>query len=70
MLYAEWPIYKEAYLVVMRLKFVVQVNGKLRAKFVDSREISPQDELKKSIETYENVIKHLEGLMIRKSHCY
>ena len=65
LLYAEWPIYKEAYLVVDEIEFVVQVNGKLRAKFVDSREIS-QDELKEKALNHENVIKHLEGLTIRK----
>lgn len=65
LIYSDWPVYKEAYLIVDELEYVVQVNGKLRAKFVDSRTIS-QDELKQKALSQENVVKHLEGLTIRK----
>jgi leucyl-tRNA synthetase len=65
LIYSDWPVYKEAYLIVDELEYVVQVNGKLRAKFVDSRTIS-QDELRQKALSQENVVKHLEGLTIRK----
>jgi leucyl-tRNA synthetase len=65
LIYSDWPTYKESYLVVDEVEFVVQINGKLRAKFTDSRKIT-QEELKAKALAEENVIKHLEGLTIRK----
>ncbi len=65
LIYSDWPIYNESYLLVDELEFVVQINGKLRAKFTDSRNIS-QEDLKARALAEENVIKYLEGLTIRK----
>ena len=65
LIYSEWPTYKEAYLKVDEVEMVVQVNGKLRAKFV-----VPFDEDQEAVKTealgHPNVIKHIEGLTIRK----
>ena len=65
LIYSEWPIYDEAYLVVDEVEMVVQVNGKLRARFVVP--FNHDQELVKQIAlTHQNVEKHLEGLTVRK----
>lgn len=65
LIYSDWPTYDEAYLVVDEVEIVVQVNGKLRARF-----LCPFDEQKEVVEhlalNHPNVEKHLEGLTIRK----
>ncbi|MFU8792850.1 MAG: leucine--tRNA ligase [Acholeplasmataceae bacterium] len=65
LIYSEWPTYDESQLVVDDVEFVVQVNGKLRAKIQTKRGLS-----KKEAETlainHENVVKHLEGLTVLK----
>jgi leucyl-tRNA synthetase len=65
LIYSEWPTYNESYLQVSEVEMVVQVNGKLRAKF-----ISPFNQdielVKKQALELENVLKHLEGLTVKK----
>ncbi len=65
LIYAEWPSYNEAYLLVDEIEYVVQINGKLRAKFIDQRDLTQEDLKEKALEQ-ENIVKHLEGLTIRK----
>jgi leucyl-tRNA synthetase len=65
LIYSDWPTYQEAYLVIDEVEVVVQVNGKLRAKFV-----APFNHDQEAVKTLaldqENVKKHLEGITIRK----
>lgn len=65
LIYSDWPTYQEAYLVVDEIEMVVQVNGKLRGRFVVSVDL-PEDEVKKLALENSNVTKHIEGLTIRK----
>ncbi|VEU80273.1 leucine--tRNA ligase [Haploplasma axanthum] len=65
LLYSEWPIYDEAYLVLDEVEVVVQVNGKLRARLSVANNTS-KEELENIALNNENVSKHLEGLTIRK----
>ena len=65
LIYSEWPIHHEPYLVETEIEMVVQVNGKLRAKFmVDAKE--EESTLKTMVLNHPNVEKHIEGLTIRK----
>ena len=65
LIYSEWPIYKEAYLVVDEVEMVVQVNGKLRGRFM--MKVDLEESLAKEIALNDpNVTKHLEGLTVRK----
>lgn len=65
LIYSEWPIYKEAYLVVDEVEMVVQVNGKLRGRFM--MKVDLEESLAKEIALNNpNVTKHLEGLTVRK----
>ena len=65
LIYSPWPVYDEAYLVKDEIEIAVQVNGKLRARIYlapnTDKNIVEEQALKE-----ENVIKHLEGLTIRK----
>jgi leucyl-tRNA synthetase len=65
LIYSDWPTYDEAYLVLDEVEIVVQVNGKVRAKF-NAKTDMDQEELKKISLEQPNVAKHLEGLTIRK----
>jgi leucyl-tRNA synthetase len=65
LIYSDWPTYQEAYLVVDEIEMVVQVNGKLRGRFVVGIDL-PEDEVKKLALENSNVTKHIEGLTIRK----
>lgn len=65
LIYAQWPTYRSEYLVVDEVEIVVQVNGKLRARFTASLD-EAQETLKQTALAHENVIKHLEGLTVRK----
>lgn len=66
--YQAWPSYDETKLVLNEIEIVVQVNGKLRAKFVDRPDLS-DEELKEKAFAQENVAKHLEGLTVKKVIC-
>lgn len=65
LIYSEWPSYDESKLVLNNVHIVIQVNGKLRAKLE-----LPTDTDKAEVEALalkeENVLKHLEGLTVRK----
>jgi len=63
--YSEWPIYNNDYLQVKEVEIVVQVNGKLRAKFIQSFN-EDQELIKQRALKLENVQKHLENLTVRK----
>jgi len=65
LIYSEWPVYKEAYLVVDEVEMVVQINGKLRARFNIAYDLDIE-EVKRLAVINPNVTKHLEGLTIKK----
>ena len=65
LIYSRWPSYDEKLIIVDEVEIVVQVNGKVRAKFQaklnEDKEIVENKAL-----AQENVIKHLENVTIRK----
>ena len=63
--YAAWPTYDESKLVLEKIEIVVQVNGKVRAKFMERPDLS-NDELYELALAQENIQKQLEGKTIRK----
>ena len=65
LVYAEWPVHNEAYLQVDEIEMVVQVNGKVRARFIANFD-EDQETIKNQALVLENVVKHLEGLTVRK----
>jgi len=65
LIYSDWPVYNEAYLVVDEVEMVVQVNGKLRARFIVPFD-ADQEKVKQIAIKHQNVEKHLEGLTVRK----
>lgn len=65
LIYSEWPVFNEHYLKVDEVEIVVQVNGKLRARFVAPFD-GDQEKIKQEALENPNVVKHLEGLTIRK----
>ncbi len=60
-----WPSYREDALVSSEMMIVVQINGKLRAKFSIGTDAS-DDDLKEQALSDANVKKHIEGKDIRK----
>lgn len=66
--YQPWPSYDESKLLLEEIEIVVQINGKLRAKFNGKVNLS-DEELKNQALKQENVIKHLEGKEIVKIIC-
>jgi leucyl-tRNA synthetase len=65
LIYSEWPTYNETYLQVSEIEMVVQVNGKLRAKFICPFNLDIEL-VKKEALALDNVVKHLEGLSVKK----
>jgi len=65
LIYSEWPVYNEAYLVVDEIEMVVQINGKLRARFNVAFDLDIE-EVKRLAVINPNVSKHLEGLTVKK----
>ena len=63
--YRKWPTYDDSKLAVSEKEVVVQVNGKLRAKFMVNSDAS-DDELYETALKQENVIKFIEGQEIKK----
>ena len=63
--YRSWPTFDESKLCVAEKEVVVQVNGKLRAKFMISAD-AQDDELYDIALKQENVIKFVEGHEIKK----
>lgn len=66
--YQAWPSYDEAKIVLDEIEIVVQINGKIRAKFMDKPNLS-DEELKEKALSLENVKKHLEGKEVVKIIC-
>ena len=65
LVYAEWPTFNETYLLVDEIEMVVQVNGKVRARFMANFD-EEEETVKKQALAIDNVTKHLEGLTVRK----
>ncbi len=63
--YRPWPTYDESKLLKQEKEVVVQVNGKLRAKFNAPSDM-PDEELYEIALKQENVIKFIEGKEIKK----
>lgn len=61
--YEPWPTYEESKLILDEIEIIVQVKGKLRGKFLASKDISKEDMEKKALET---VSHYLEGETVRK----
>jgi len=65
LVYTDWPTYNEDYLVLDEVQIVVQVNGKVRAKFMAPNH-TKKDQLQALALEEENVKKHVEGKQIFK----
>ena len=63
--YRDWPTYDPDKLVLDEKEIVVQINGKVRAKFVASSN-ADENELKKLAYAQENVQRHIEGMEVVK----
>ncbi len=63
--YEPWPAYEESKLVLQKAVIVVQINGKVRAKFETVQDAS-EEELISQAEKLPEVQKYLEGKTIRK----
>jgi len=61
----DWLVVDESALVKDQITYVVQVNGKLRAK-LDVPASASKDEIEELAKTEENVIRFLEGVTVRK----
>ena len=63
--YEPWPVYDEAMLVEEEVEVIVQVNGKLRAKFIMPAN-SEEEAIQKKALSLDALKPHLEGKTIRK----
>ena len=63
--YRTWPAYDESKLALQEKEVVVQVNGKVRARFNAASDISDDDLYNEALKQ-ENVIKYIEGKEIKK----
>ena len=63
--YTTWPVHDESKLILDESEIVVQMNGKVRAKFMASSDIEQAEILKMAYEQ-EGVIRHLEGMKVVK----
>lgn len=63
--FAEWPSYDEAMMEKDEIEMVVQINGKLRARFMVAADMD-DSELLHLVKEHEAVIRHLEGMQIVK----
>ena len=63
--YQSWPVYDESLLVKDEIEIAIQVNGKLRGKITvaNNEDDKVVEDLAMEVE---NVVKHTEGLTIRK----
>ncbi len=62
---APWPKYEEEALQLDEVEVVVQVNGKLRARFSIAADTG-EEEVREAALAQQNVCKHLEGKTVRK----
>jgi leucyl-tRNA synthetase len=60
-----WPTYDESALIKDEVTYVVQVNGKMRAKFQMANN-TPKDEVEKIALELDNVTTHTNGKTVRK----
>ena len=63
--YSDWPEFDPSKLVLDNVQIVVQINGKLRAKFEAERDLSDEDVLKPVYEQ-ESIQRHIEGMNVVK----
>ena len=63
--YRSWPTYDESKLVMQTKEVVVQVNGKVRAKFTAASDASDEALYEEALKQ-ENVIKYINGQEIKK----
>ena len=63
--YRTWPTFDESKLVKQEIEIVVQINGKLRAKFMGRPGMSNEELLAESLKQ-ENVLKFTDGSNIKK----
>jgi leucyl-tRNA synthetase len=63
--YAAWPVYDESALVQNTAEIVVQVNGKVRAKFMAEKD-EDKDSLQKKALALENIQNYVAGKTVRK----
>jgi len=63
--YEPWPTYDESKLVMQKAVIVVQINGKVRAKF-ETVQDAPKEDLISQAEKLQEIQKYLEGKTIRK----
>jgi len=61
----DWPTYNRAYTVRRVIEFVVQINGKVRAKIEVEADL-PQDAVEKACLEHERVVAYTEGKKIVK----
>ncbi len=62
---AAWPVADEAALQRDQIELALQVNGKLRGSLAVAASASKED-IEAAARTHPNVLKHLEGLVVRK----
>jgi leucyl-tRNA synthetase len=63
--YAQWPTYDEAALVQNKVEIVVQINGKVRAKFEADKD-ADQAVLEQKAKELPNIASMMEGKTVRK----
>ncbi len=63
--YEPWPTYDESKLVANEVEIVIQVNGKVRAKAMVSKEMA-REELEAFAKEHEKVKDHIAGKTVRK----
>ena len=63
--YRPWPEYNESKLVLDTIEIVVQINGKVRAKFMDRPGLSNEEILEKAL-AQENIKKFTDDKEIKK----
>ncbi|MDF9823729.1 leucyl-tRNA synthetase [Breznakia sp. PF5-3] len=63
--YKAWPVYEEAMLIDAEVEIIVQVNGKLRAKFMIANG-SSDDEIKETAMSLDAIKSHTDGKEVRK----
>ena len=65
LLYSTWPTYDEKVIVLSEVEMVFQVNGRVRAKQLVTRDLA-EHEIKQIAFGLDNVKAHLEGLNVLK----
>lgn len=61
-----WPVWKEDALQRDVLTVVIQINGKLRGKIEVPGPPPSKEEVEQLALTEQNIVRHLEGLTVRK----